>query len=78
MRGVSPIYKDMWRCLTLVSVGVESQGAVLYVKGEGVDIEVAGTDHPDRKGIVQHPITVQVHVRDFRGCVFIHAVNKSR
>lgn len=68
----------MWRWRTLVNVGVESQGAVLYVEGEGVDVKVTGADHLDRESIVQHPITVQVHVWDFGGSVFIHAISQSR
>lgn len=33
--------------LTKVEVGVEGQRAVLYVEGEGVDIEVTGADDSD-------------------------------
>lgn len=61
-----------------MNVGVERQGAVLYVEGEGVDVQVTGADHPDWESVVQHPSAVQVHVRDYGGSVFIHAVNQSR
>lgn len=61
-----------------MNVGVERQGAVLYVEGEGVDVKVTGADHPDWESVVQHPSAVQVHVRDYGGSVFIHAVNQSR
>lgn len=70
--------KDKRRRLTVVDVGAERQGAVLYVEGERVDVEVTGADHPEWKGIVQHPVVVQVQVRDYGGRVFIHAVNQSR
>ena len=32
--------------LTRVHVGAEGEAAVLDVKGEGVDVQVAGADHP--------------------------------
>lgn len=59
---------------TKVDVGVKSQSAVLYVKGEGVDVEVAGADDSDRLSIVHLSITVQVDVWDGWGCVLIHTV----
>lgn len=34
--------------LTIIDVGIESKSAVLYVEGEGVDIEVAGAHNLDR------------------------------
>lgn len=33
--------------LTCVEIGVETQIALLYVKGEGVDVKVTGTDNFD-------------------------------
>lgn len=58
--------------LTVVDVGVERQRTVLDVEGEGVDIEVAGAHHFDRQSVVHLAITVQVHVRDRWGFVFLH------
>lgn len=62
--------------LTIVEVGVESQSAVLYVEGEGVDVEVTGADNSDWFSVVHHPSAVQVDIRDFGGCVFIHAAGR--
>ena len=64
--------------LTNVQVGVESQSAVLYVKGEGVDVKVTGADNPERLSIVHKPIVVQVHIRDRGRCVFIHAARQEQ
>lgn len=38
----------MLNVLTKVQAGVEGISAVLYVKGEGVDIKVTGADSSDR------------------------------
>lgn len=70
--------KSMCRRLTQDAVGVESQGAVLDVEGEGVDVEVAGAHHLGWILIVERPITVHVHERGLGGCVSVHAVNQSR
>lgn len=64
--------RHLMKCLTQVEVGVESQRAVLYVKGEGVDIEVTGAENSGWFSIIHHPIAIQVHIRDKGGCVFIH------
>lgn len=72
-----PEYKsNLVKCLTQVDVGVESESAVLYVEGEGVDIKVTGADNFDWLSIMHHPIAVQVHIRDRRGCVFIHTARQ--
>lgn len=65
-------------CLTQVDVGVESQRAVLYVEGEGVDIEVTGADNFGRLSIMHPTVAIQVHVRDMRGCVFIHTARQEQ
>lgn len=64
------------KCLTQVEVGVERQRAVLYVEGEGVDIEVTGAENSGWFSIIHHPIAIQVHIRDNGGCVFIHTAKR--
>lgn len=59
-----------------MEVGVESQSAILYVEGEGVDIKVTGADDFDRFSIVYITVIIQVHVRDFWGCVLIHTARQ--
>lgn len=75
--STTKVFKDLGYlvsgCLTVVEVGIESQSAVLYVEGEGVDVKVTGADDSDRFSVVHRPIAVQVHIRDLGGCVFIHA-----
>lgn len=70
--------KAAYRSLTIVEVGVESHGAVLYVEGEGVDIEVTGADDSDWLSIVHPAVAVQVHIRDEGGCVFIHTARQEQ
>lgn len=62
--------------LTHVDVGVKSQSAVLYIEGEGVDIEVTGADNSDWRGIMHPPVTIQVHIWNKGGCVFIHTAKQ--
>lgn len=62
--------------LTHVDVGVKSQSAVLYIEGEGVDIEVTGADNSDWCGIMHPPVTIQVHIWNKGGCVFIHTAKQ--
>lgn len=64
------------KCLTHVEVGVESQSAILYVEGEGVDIEVTGADHFGRVSVLHPTIAVQIQVRDVRCRVFIHTARE--
>ncbi len=64
--------------LTQVDVGVESQSAVLYVEGEGVDIEVTGADNFDWQSIMHLTVVIQVHVWDKGGCVFIHTARQEQ
>lgn len=68
--------RHLMKCLTQVEVGVESQRAVLYVEGEGVDIEVTGAENSGWFSIIHHPIAIQVHIRDNGGCVFIHTAKR--
>lgn len=65
-------------CLTKVDVGVESQSAVLYVKGEGVDVQVTGADNFGRFSIVHFTIAINVQIRDMWGCVFIHTARREQ
>lgn len=58
--------------LTMVKVGVKSQSAVLYVEGEGVDVEVAGADDSEWFCVVHQAVIMQVHIGDLRSRVFIH------
>ena len=55
-----------------MEVGVESQSAILCVKGEGVDIQITGADNSSWFSIVHHAVAIQVHIRDRWGRVFIH------
>ncbi len=64
------------KCLTQVDVGVESQSAVLYVEGEGVDVEVTGAHNSDWFTLSHHAIAEQVHIRHIWGCVFIHTAGQ--
>ena len=61
-----------------MEVGVESHGAVLYVEGEGVDIEVTGADDSDWLSIVYPTVVVQVHIWDKGGRVFIHTARQEQ
>lgn len=76
---ISNSFDQNWhcvKCLTKVQVGVESQSAVLYVEGEGVDIEVTGADNFDWKSIVYHTIAIHVQIRDKGSGVFIHTARQ--
>lgn len=61
-----------------MEVGVESHSAVLYVEGEGVDVEVTGADDFDWLRIVNLAIVIQVNVRDVGGRVFIHTTGQEQ
>lgn len=58
--------------LTMMKVGVKSQSAVLYVEGEGVDVEVAGADDSAWFRVMHQAGIIQVHIGDLWSCVFIH------
>lgn len=61
-----------------MDVGVEGELAVLNVKGELVDVEVAGADHSDGVGVVDHAIRMDMYVRHRWGCVFLHTVRQQQ
>lgn len=62
--------------LTSVHVALEGEGTLLYVEGEGVDIEVAGTLHFDRLSIRHIACIVHSYVVCVRGFVFVHTEHK--
>lgn len=72
---VSPKAWLHWR-LTVVDVGSEGEGAVLDVKGEGVDLQVTGANHSDRVGVSHYTSVLNVHIRDDGSSVFIHTVKQ--
>lgn len=61
-----------------MQVGVEGINAVLYVEGEGVDIEVTGTNNSDRYSEIHLTITGQVQIGNRRCLVFLHTVRTIR
>lgn len=70
--------RRLMKCLTKVDVGVECESAVLYIEGEGVDIEVTGADNFDWMRIVHTAIVIHVHIRDRGGRVFIHTARQEQ
>ena len=65
-------------CLTFVGVGVEGESAILDIKGEGVDVQVAGAQHSERHVVVDHAIRLDMQIRHKWGCVLIHTVRKQQ
>lgn len=47
---------------------------VLYVTGEGVDIEITGTDNFDRMSIIHFTVAMQVPIGSRWCFVFLHTV----
>lgn len=60
----------------MVDVGSEGEGAVLDVKGEGVDLQVTGANHSNRFGVSHFTSMLNVHIRDDGSSVFIHTVRQ--
>ena len=67
-----------WFCLTCVGVGHKGESAVLDVKGEGVDVQVAGANHSERAVVLDNAIITDVYIRHKWGGVFIHTVRKQQ
>lgn len=57
-------------------VGVEGESAVLHVKGERVNVEVAGADHFDGAEVEDHAVSFDMHIRHRWGRVFLHTVRE--
>lgn len=54
-------------------VAVESEGALLHVEGECVDVEVAGALQLHRHAVSHIARAVHTHVEGVRGFVLVHA-----
>lgn len=61
-----------------MDVGVESKSAVLYVKGESVNIKVTRADNFDWLSIVHDPGAIQIHIWYVRGSVLLYAARQEK
>ena len=63
----------MWFSLTCVDEGAEGEGAVLFIKGEIEDVQVADAGYPHWLTVFDVTITVDISHETWRGLICIHA-----